>query len=470
MEETKKDREQQRKERVLGFAHENFRDWVLRLKVNEFDLNDSKEQLFFQLFDRIENNEFEKVTTLTNAVLKSYYVCGKEKEIFDFVDAGSLRVKKPVEMFNAFLSDYVLEEKVECKTPNELYELISKTVADKLIELYGSHIYFPLMSTAFKTYEIKRKIGESLKQRGYVSNKKDQRFLIGNPKEQNQNTKYQNQILSTYLKIVDAYIKDKAYTNHISKNLSVEQYNEFWSVVRDTLKSLESRMLNETKNSDQFVESKKLADTFFEEKIDKAYQKYTKDGRFGEYYNELKTSVGNLLKGEQTVQDNEILKEFYQRIEKLNKALKIKDEKGQNFPANYFACMPIYPTIVFPLISKIEKSEILNEEQKKVLSETKSLIRLTFPDLTVINNGNCCELGRALRSFRIKYVQEHKVLDLTDEDSYNKFVLQVEQICDKYNLPRNELCIKTVGRDVVKGRNPIVLEDQRDKQYEGKNK
>ncbi len=437
--------------------YQNFKEWVMRFNERPFDLTRSKEEVAEEFYERFLSGYYKSVKDFAKSVLKSY-ILTNEDEIIEFVKPEDLIIKKPVDLINKFLNEYIVEnDKVDCQNTNDVSEAIAKLIFAEAENVFGNVIYLDMLNPKFKTVpEIKRGVVEAYKQEGFLPYSKDVRFLIRKEKtaEINGGTKHQIALLKMYDYIFENYIKN--YQSHIHKDFSEDQYNEFWTVVKLCLDNIENRLTEESRKNEKFVEDKHLADTFFESTKEKVRRTFTKEGRYGDYYNVIKNSLKNYLGGNYDNQDIQNLQQFYQRIELVNGALKITDEKRQNYPANYFVYMPIHPATILDLLSRFQKSTFLSDKQKLLVGDTKRLIRATFPNPYMSNTGDVAKVGEVLLPFKNKtQFSDGTVRDLTSDEKYNEFVGKVENYIKQNNLPGYSLCISCVGKDIYKGREPI---------------
>ena len=438
-------------------VYQNFKEWVMRFSERPFDLNGSKEKVAEEFYERFLAGYYKSIKEFSKSVLKSY-VLTKEEEIIDFVKPEDLIIKKPVDLINKFLNEYIVDHgKVDCQNTNDVSSVVSKLIFEEAEKVFGDVIYLDMLNPKFKTIpEIKRGVVEAYKKEGFLPYSKDVRFLIRKEKtaEINDGAKHQAALLKIYNYIFDSYIKN--YQAHIHRDFSEDQYNEFWTVVKLCLDNIESRLTEESKKNEKFVETKHLVDTFFESTKERVRRTFTKEGRYGDYYNVIKNSLKNYLGGSYDNQDVQNLQQFYERIELVNEALKVTDDKNQNYPANYFVYMPIHPATILDLLSRFQKSDFLSEKQKLVVGDTKRWIRATFPNPYLSNTGDVAKVRDVLLPFKNKtQFSDGTVRDLTSDEKYNEFVGKVENYIKHNNLPGYSLCISCVGKDIYKGREPI---------------
>lgn len=438
-------------------VYQNFKEWVMRFSERPFDLNGSKEKVAEEFYERFLAGYYKSIKEFSKSVLKSY-VLTEEEEIIDFVKPEDLIIKKPVDLINKFLNEYIVDHgKVDCQNTNDVSSVVSKLIFEEAEKVFGDVIYLDMLNPKFKTIpEIKRGVVEAYKKEGFLPYSKDVRFLIRKEKtaEINGGAKHQAALLRIYNYIFDSYIKN--YQSHIHRDFSEDQYNEFWTVVKLCLDNIESRLTEESKKNEKFVETKHFVDIFFESTKERVRRTFTKEGRYGDYYNVIKNSLKNYLSGSYDNQDVQNLQQFYERIELVNEALKVTDDKNQNYPANYFVYMPIHPATILDLLSRFQKSDFLSEKQKLVVGDTKRWIRATFPNPYLSNTGDVAKVRDVLLPFKNKtQFSDGTVRDLTSDEKYNEFVGKVENYIKQNNLPGYSLCISCVGKDIYKGREPI---------------
>lgn len=469
--EEKRTKKQMEEMERLRYAYENFREWALGFNEKTFNLESSKIDIFYDFFKKFLNNDYKSMQDFSRGILKSYIVASTDEvvpiEIVPFIKAEDLKIKD-IALINKFLNDYIVDEgkSVEIKTAAETYRTVAKILVDKLDEMFGDVVYLNMMDQNAKiSNELRRYLSEAYKSNGYVAYSKDPRFLIrqtSDDKKVEIKEEYQPMLLTMYSTIVKRYIIE--YGNHIHPNLSVEKFNEFWDVVELYLNSVESRLSAESKKSEKYLKYKEIVDRFYTVTKEKIRRTCIKEGRNGDYYKLVKTAIDQLKKKESTAETMEVLKDFYSKIEKVNKGLRIEDENGENYPANYFLCMPVHPSMAIELMTKLQKTGFLNEEQIRFVGDTKRLVRTSMPVANVYspvisNTGDVENPKNILTPFKIfTKFPDGNVSDLASEEKYNCFVSKVEKYMEEHNLPKNNVCITMVGKDIARGREPLNID------------
>ena len=51
-----------------------------------------------------------------------------------------------------------------------------------------------------------------------------------------------------------------------------------------------------------------------------------------------------------------------------------------------------------------------------------------------------------------------RVSDLAGDEEYGRFVDKVEKYIEEHNLPKNNVCITMIGKDIARGREPLNME------------
>ena len=442
--------------------YENFKDWVKRLSEKALDLSAPKENVKLELFNRFLTGYYKGIKSFSKSILKSYILSKeREEEVFDFINPEDLTIKKPIELINKFLKEYIVENNaVDCKNAGDVGLKIAESIFEYYQSVFGKTIYFDMLYPGFKTMpEVKKSIVEVYKSLGYVAYPKDPRFLISSNVSEPlvPNPKNQETILKMYYHIYDVYVWN--YQSHINSKFTEDRYNEFWGVVKLFFNSLETLLTDESKHDEGFVKIKKKVDNFFESTQEKVRRIHTQDGRYGDYCKAIRESLKHYMSGSFDNSDLSNLQEFYERTVRLHSALDIFDENGQNYPVNYFVCMPIHPTTIIDLLSRFQKSDFLTEKQKLLVGDTKRLIRFSFPDPRMANNGDVAKVEEVLLPFRNKIkLPDGTVRDLTNAGNFEKFVSTVSKFIEDNKLPKYEVCISCVGRDIYKGRPPITVD------------
>lgn len=433
-----------------------FREWVGSIDEKTYDLTKPKSEIRDKFLERVIDNKYKSLTNFSMAVLKSFMKY-KEEDVLPFVDTGAYKIKKPVGMINKFFNDYVLDDNsANCSSSDDVCKLFSKIVLDEMEEVYGAVAYLDIVKD--KTMNrLKPFLTEEIKNRGYVPCQKDVRFLI-------KTTQYdghvvpnrQSTILKNYEKVVKNYIVN--WTLHVSENTTDSQYFEFWETVKLCLLGMELCMTPETKKSEVFIKNKQIIDDFYENKIDKIRRSKTNDGKRGDYYNLVNGSLDRCINKTNTPEDTEILKRFYHKLENLKEALSYTDENGNSYPVNYFVCMPIHPSTIMSILTKMQRSDLFTKDQTDFLTTVKSEIRRQIPSTNLRNDGDVEKTESVLVGYRLNAVfLDGRTTDLRTDKAYNEFIKKVDDYIDENNLPRSGICISLVADAMRNNRSPIKM-------------
>ncbi|MBP3619470.1 MAG: hypothetical protein J6J24_02285 [Clostridia bacterium] len=440
----------------------NFTRWARNYNGRIFNLDADKSKVRDDFLDRYLKGEFVNNADLVEAIVKSYSVV-KPNEIEEYIDAQKMGVGivNQYGLISKFLSDYVLDGNVVCKSNAEVYAEISDFLVDRMEEMCGDVIYAEALIPKEKSSKLlKDGIVSKLKEKGYVQFKQDSKFFLRPTMSQGVAPQdAQEYLLATYQLLVAEYVKN--YASKIKRGVDATSFKEFWSVVEVVLDNYERRMSETTKASAEFLKAKTKVEAFFDAgNIEKIRRSCTPKGRRGDYYQEIYEALYNFKRESATEQDVELLKNFYHKVETLNKALSITDENGRNYPANYFVCMKeIHPANIVDILAKMQSLNIFSVSQKETLDQTKLLVRKSFGNYSVRNNGEFCDLRSTLSKFKIRSERDGVVIDNSTEDGYNAFIAKVDKYISENNLPSSDICAETVARDFMKGReNPINLQ------------
>lgn len=449
-------------EEKMDYYYRAFKNWAMGLNGNAFNLDDSKDEISSTFYQRFAKGDFEKITTLANAILKSYLGNEKkESEVKSFIMPEDLKFKQ-VAVINKFMNDYVVSEPVHCKNANDVYLVIAKTLADKVEEIFGDFIFTPIVKPGFKVESnIKKAMMDSLQKKGYVPNEKDNQFLFRkNPENVIViNVKNQKILAETYIEVLKEYIEFNM-VKYISERISKEKYDNFFADVHKCLENIEKRMSKETLSLPNIATAREKIEKFFCEDKERVRKKITISGRNGDYYNTVKNCLDRYNKNEYGIRDEKILKSFYERVYLTNKALEKVDDNGQNYPSNYFACIPIHPTTLRNLLIYFQKSEFLTEKEKDTISNLKVAMGKAFNTfhLSGVNNGVDFKAFDVLKSYKIRrQFANGVVVDLTDDQNYKEFTDKVQKYAEENNLPSSVICFQTLAKDMIKDRQPLNL-------------
>ncbi len=442
------------------FIVENFKRWVSLNTKKAFDLKGSKEDVKHEFLKKYFNQEFSSLDDLIMTVVNSYLKSDIRK-IMPYINEEEMGmgIKNKAVFLNEFLGDYIVDKKIACKTNNEFYGEIANFLASTLEDACGDVVWTDKLIPTGKEL-FRRKLVESLKDKGYLPYKKDSKIWMrpNSDKQDAAEQKHQRFLIEQYCKLVKEYVQK--HDMHTLKKSDEKEFYEFWSVVECVFVGYEAKISEAAKRDSAFLEAKALADKFFAaENLEKNRKAHTRHGKRGNYCEAIYEAIHNFKDGVQTEEDVQMLKDFYGRVEKLNKALSVTDEKEKGYPTNYFVCMPdIHPASMLDLLSSIERNKIFEGEKAFVIGDTKRLIRKSFATNTIRNNGDTCDLSVALHSHRIRVERGDFVIDNTTEEGYKTFVGRVAKIIEENKLPSSDICAAVIARDLMAGReNPINM-------------
>ena len=124
----------------------------------------------------------------------------------------------------------------------------------------------------------------------------------------------------------------------------------------------------------------------------------------------------------------------------------------------------LHPANILDILSNIERHKMLDDEQLKTITEAKRLIRTSFANTSIRNNGDACDLNVVLHVHRIRVQRGDFVIDNTTEEGYKYFVSRIDSIIKENNLPKSDICASTIAKDLMSGReNPIKMPQEAEK-------
>lgn len=443
---------------MLDENFEWFKEIVKNYHVKTINLNLTKEEILDEVMTKIFAGDFDNLKSASKIVIKSY-VEQKPEEIKPFVSLEDIEIRKPLLVLQDFFSKYIKEGEYTFKTFAEVNEELAKVYSDKMEDVFGDVVFvnYPNLNLA-ETYSFKRKFLAKMQEKGYKEFSQDSCFLIKNKIEQPQ-IKQENQsmLLRAYNDVMQIYVEN--YRDFQRKDK--ESFEKFWELIELFLDNVEVRLSEESKKNPKFVENKQKADKFFEANLHEVKSKIAK---FGKHYQDLekaRIASKKIAQGQASEQDLKSVDDIYQTILQVGKVLSIKDEKGINYPANYFTATKFEPSALLNIINFIEKDANLSQEQIDKLAPIKTMIRQAFPNFSQTNIGNNFEIVQLLdlRFKGVKKTNENVLYDFSDDKQYKNFVEKVENVVKENNLPKTEQCIYYVARDLANGRYPINLKE-----------
>ncbi len=435
---------------------EGFIDWMENMPEKGFDLSKDKDIIFLEFYERLLGGDFkeEESTKSSNkkiakAFLKSYYNAEREDEILPYIDkeAWKIKYKESFPFITKFVNEYFADEKVEITNIDELRKTLAVIAANKLSKVYGSCIQINNTKNKIVDTGFKLAITRSLLDMGYVEQAD---FLVGGPQTEI-NEKYQPLILTMYINTANSFMR---HHNGLRRKMEDNKYDLVWNSLEQYLKNCESLLTDKTKQDPTFKKVKAEIDEYIESKH-QLREHYTLSGIYGDYYNTVLSCVKRFKAGENTPEDKEIVSEFLNRTQEINKALAYKDSHGRGYACNYFVYTNTPPMSMLYLMGEFSKNiPDLSPNDVKMITETKSLIRKAFGD-KIKNRQTIQSYHDALHMFQFK-TTEH---DLTKPENFDKFANEVAKRVDKYHLPKTELCVQIVGADVLKGKEPVKVDE-----------
>lgn len=436
-----------------------FFEWVDKFIAEKpFDLSKSAEEVNAQFVERYLKGDFKRIKVLANAILKSY-VPERYEEIKGFVSTADLSIINYVGLIEKFALTICPESvlpKEPVKNSEELKKFLGEIVAENLVETMGDALY--VRSMTLGEMDTKTHVKDALRERGFQQFSKKLEFFLREQTGEKDPASNQDLLLSIYCSVVNDYIKN--YSTHTKKRSKKENFEQIWNVVEIFLAEAEQKMTAETIQNPIFVKAKEATEWFFGNVKERLYSTDVYEGNRGEYYLMLSKALKHKKDDCATPEDDAVIVDFCHKIENLNRALSIVDAEGNNYPVNYFKCMPIHPSNIIECMTKLDAVGSAYEEfDRKTLVETKTLISKTMMGMRKYNSGDRCDVSDVLKEFRMKYERGEFSIDLTDDKQFSQFIGDVDKIIEENELPRNEMCIWLVGRDLFRGRKTPVKVD-----------
>ncbi len=477
MKEKLKKRKLEREAEDKEIIEQMFRDWLSKCHEKTFDLSKSRDEIFLEFYQKFGKGEFKTLDSLATAIFKSYYF-SKPNEMQSFARKSELMLMNKNELINKFFKEKILDDdvKMSISDSDDIWKVYAKVLAEKLPKVLGNVNYVEFSGRGFDySDKVRREIIQAMKEKGFTHSKIDDNLFFCPEKNVSSDIKVsQKFILDSYIKVVDRYIYK--FDRIISKDCSEEDFNVFCESVGKLFSNLEAKMTDETKKSPDFISKNKYVKNFFEEQIPLLRAVYFKDGV--KYHASLKAALDKFEKYEdketfvkEQHDDALLLDAFLNKLKELGSVLTIKDEDGQNYPVNYFVVMTIDADKCSRLITNLQKSGYVSEDEANKLYLIKGVLRNNFSGDKEINplDLNKDWHNNIFKEFKVKIQRNGKVIDLQNDDNFIMFKNMVIKTIEEYNLPYTRMCVRGVAYNLARGKKAVNLgeyDDGSHKEYE----
>jgi len=448
---------------------ENFDNFVQKLPGTKFDLAfltakhaavEERGEVISELAKRFLNGKYPNLKKeFLNSVVKSY-MPKHYSMIREFVSPADLTISRPNQLMEKFLMDlFPGKEPKDCSRLEGVRDWVAEVLIDYLQEVCGDVLYF---KDLFASEDLRSSLRRVCESKGYKLTKSD--FAVfGGASQGMELSKNQTMLLDFYKSVVEKYIVD--YKSHIKKHLNKDQYDQIWTAVEMFLINAEQKLSYVSKVSPEFVKYHAIAKKFFAETKEKAYSSGVSEGRRGEYLTNLKSSFKAIKDLHAQPEDLELFRDFYNKTIRLNEVLSIVDEFGNNFPANYFAVMPVHPVnfseALRQFLSLQSQMEIIENFDITKVDAAKRLVGKAFGGAERSNTGDKCDTKDALWRYRgMRYETRGKVVDISTDELFDEFASAVENVVAQNQLPASKLCIQTVAKSLSRGRQAINIPEK----------
>lgn len=445
-------------ELTLAEQEEQF-EWYAKLIRNfamkPFDLSASKEEIFAELISRTFEKKLEPVDRVYKTIERSYLE-HRPEVLREYVSLEDLKLKKPIELLERFFREYIKEDVEPFKNIGDFNDALAKVYVDQIEEIYGDMAFIPssyINAKANNTF--KSRYLKYMADKGYVAADSLQNFFIRADGKGKGGAKIANQriLLEAYETIVKVYIDN--YSSFARKDK--ESFDRFWGMVDFNLERIEGKLTEQSKKDPRFVRNKERARHYFEVIL---HQSVRNNAKFTEHFKEfekVKASVDKVALGGATEEDLKRISEFLKMVENVGVALSVVDEKGMNYPVNYYVATKFEPCELIEILTTLQKRQIWTEEQAKKIASTKTKIRQNFPTQMQSPVGKGVKVRDVLNhGFKGSMTKINGVVvDLSKEDVYDKFVESVENTIKQYDLPYSELCISLIGKEFCRKRQAV---------------
>ncbi len=429
-------------------------EWYLELAKNyavkPLDLNKGKDLVFADFMNRLFAKEFDQGAKIYKLLEKSYAMFQPEK-LKEFLSYEDIKIKKPIDLVSAFFNDFIVKTEQPFKNLVEFNDTLAKCYVDEIEKDFGNFAFAPCSNINMKD-DFKANFLKYMKDKGYIVVDNYQNFFIRENGKEKIGDENQKVLLNAYETIVKMYIDH--YSDFMKKDR--QSFDRFWNVVKLNLENIELRLTSESKTSEIFVKNKAKADQFFQVSMKKVLKNSKITEQFEEF-EKVKSAVKNLVADIADENDKKTVNDFYKMIEKVGDALSVVGKDGQPYPVNYYLVTKFEPIEFLDIVTYLQKKDIWTDEQKNNLSRIKTLVRQNFPVPAQSPLGKDLKVKEVLdlRFKGVKTKTKSSYVDLSEDSAYTQFVKKVEDVITQHNLPRSELCITLIGKEFMKGREPI---------------
>lgn len=463
------EKRQEDKTREYNEGIEAFIEKIKGSNVKYYDLKKSKDELFLEFVEDFKQiKTANKLSDIAMKIFKSYYLISddsKRKELYQYIDVKNFRLndvehwnrnigtgKTGSDLIKNFISDFVLfdEEKkyldeFVSQKYSETKKCIEKVLVLKLKHIFGSYLYYDLSKVAKSELPENNTLRNYFNEFGYIEILDN---IFVNKERVTADLNYQKFIQKTFVDF-SSYAKKSFLDNVANKKtkISKAKFEAIYHALKGINDTLNDLLCDEFKKSSAYLTTSKNLE-FLNGSYDAMVDNYTYEGSVGETYLKIKETL------ETSSESSEVIKQFSQLCQRINKVLSIKDDKFKdsfcfpfrNYPINYFVVTDIHPKNLVELI------ELYNQK----FPENKlddSLIVKSFekvPHGIEYNSGRQMDVANCLRT-------KGKELVYTSQELQN-----VQDYIQKHNLPCFNICIQIVAQDLRAGKEPINMGDGKD--------
>ena len=427
--------------------------------VKTFDLTKPKNEIALDFYKRIFKNDFSSYKNLATSIFKSYTKLGdaQKAEMEDFVDFEYLKLKKPNEIIEKFLNDFVLTEKVANLKKNEdLETAFANGLAERLEDIFGSQMFVDvdtLNNISLVTF--KSKLLSKLQNDGYHFDKNVPELMTNENLNKKSTKNSQQFVLDNYVNFVNKYVRD--YGDHLKPLSKEKDYDDYWTKIKSYCNYLDGLLTEQTKQNPSYLKAQTLLDEFYSKEIDYIKKNRTKFGKFGEYLSGVFASAVNLKNNKASEEDMANINSFLQKVKHMNQDIMEGDNPN---PVVYFYYFKVSPLVCMQVVKKlIESEKKLPKEQVKELRDASKYLNMSFRANVGLETMDVVDVRSTLNNkYRNFSTQSstHK-MDMTIDGNFDKFVQNVEKAIADYDLPKNELCISALAKRISFGKKPLDL-------------
>ncbi len=162
--------------------------------------------------------------------------------------------------------------------------------------------------------------------------------------------------------------------------------------------------------------------------------------------------------------DYKVIKDFVDMCKIISDAMNIRDlSNKQTHPCNFFAVAPhdVAPFEVMDMCSRLVNKYPLAEDDKNFLAMFKIKLGEHFPKTSEWRNWSVVDTPKALRLLKtkriVKFNGNEVTVDCSSDEGFAKLCKNVDDIIEKYNLPRYSYCVYMLGYELSRGREAIRL-------------